>query len=134
MNDRCRNTLNTALGIEFTEIGPDFLSATMNVNQNTMQPMGVLNGGASLAMIETLGSMAANLAIDPNIFVAVGQQVSGSHFKAVLKGDVVRAVAKPLHLGKSSHVWEVVLENSNSQLICKGTITMAILPLERIHG
>ncbi len=134
MNKRCENTLNTSLGIIFTEFGADYLCATMPVNANTAQPLGMLNGGASLALIETLGSMAANLALDREKFVAIGQNVTGSHFKPAMKGDTVKGTANPLHLGKTSQVWEVIIHRSDGVMICKGNITMAVVPLERLRG
>lgn len=126
--------MNTALGIQFTGFDSDSLSATMPVNHNTVQPLGMLNGGASLAFIETLGSMAANLALDREKFVAVGQNVNASHFKPAMMGEVVTGIAKPLHIGRSSHVWEVAIARTDGAIICKGTITMAVLPLERLRG
>jgi 1,4-dihydroxy-2-naphthoyl-CoA hydrolase len=134
LNERCRNTMNTALGIEFTAFGDDFLEATMPVNENTIQPLGMLNGGASLAMIECVGSMAANMALDRSRFVAVGQTVSCSHFKSAYSGDTVTAKAMPLHLGRSSQVWEISITDGSQKLICKGSITMAVISLERTSG
>lgn len=104
----------------------------MPVNNNTIQPFGVLNGGASLALIESLGSMAANLALDREKFVAVGQTVNGSHFKPAFLGEIVTGIAKPLHIGKTSQVWEVSISSGNN-LICKGSITMAVIPKSKIE-
>lgn len=134
MNQRCEQTLNTALGISYTAFTENTLTATMPVNENTIQPLDMMHGGASLAMIETLGSMAANLALDREKFVAVGQSVTCSHLKPAMKGDMVKAVASPLHVGKSSQVWEVAITRGDGVLVCKGNITMAVLPLERIRG
>lgn len=134
LNERCRNTLNTALGIEFTNFGDNFLEASMPVDQNTIQPLGMLNGGASLAMIECLGSMAANMALDREKFVAVGQTVSASHFKSAYLGDTVTAKAQPVHIGRSSQVWEVIIFDGKQVPICKGNITMAVISLERSSG
>ena len=132
LNERCRNTLNTALGIVFTEIGENYLEATMPVNESTIQPLGMLNGGASLGLIECIGSMAANMALDREKFVAVGQTVSGSHFKSAYKGDTVTGRAVPVHIGRTSQVWEVSITNSEQKLICKGSITMAVIALEKL--
>lgn len=106
----------------------------MPVNSNTCQPLGMLNGGASLALIETVGSMAANLALDRNQFVAVGQQVNANHFKPAYKGETVVGTATPIHIGRTSQVWEVLVEGLSGTVHCKGTITMAVLPLERLRG
>jgi 1,4-dihydroxy-2-naphthoyl-CoA hydrolase len=132
LNERCKNTLNTALGIVFTEIGLKTLTAIMPVDERTIQPFGVLNGGASLALIECLGSMAANLALDREKYVAVGQNVNGSHFKPSLKGETVTGVASPLHIGKTSQVWEISITNGKT-LICKGSITMAVIPKPNVE-
>lgn len=126
--------MNTALGITFTELGHDFLEATMPVDQNTVQPMRLLNGGASLALIECLGSMAANLTFDRNQFVAVGQAVTASHFKSAKEGESVTGRAVALHLGKSSQIWEVLIKNAADIPICKGTITMAVLTKPKDNG
>jgi 1,4-dihydroxy-2-naphthoyl-CoA hydrolase len=127
MNERCKNTLNTALGIEFSAFGPDYLEATMPVNVATVQPLRMLNGGASLALIETVGSMAANLALDRNVFVAVGQSVTGFHMRPVFEGDFVTARAEALHIGSRSHIWEVILRDSKGNMAAKGSITMAVI-------
>jgi 1,4-dihydroxy-2-naphthoyl-CoA hydrolase len=106
----------------------------MEVNDKTCQPMGVLHGGASLALIETVGSMAANLAIDRNHFAAVGQNVHCHHFKPTPIGDTVTGIAHPLHIGKTSQIWEVSITRKDGVLVCKGNITMAVVSLERING
>ena len=126
--------MNTALGIKFTEIGPDYVRATMPVNESTMQPLGMLNGGASLALIEIMGSMAANLVFDRSLYVALGQAVTCSHIKSAMKGETVTGTARPLHIGRSSQVWEVYICNAEEKLICKGNITMATLLIESING
>lgn len=127
LNLRCENTLNTALGISYTEIGENYLEATMPVDHRTVQPRRMLNGGASLALIESLGSMAANLVLDRSKNFAVGQSVQCSHFRAVPEGGFVTARAEPVHIGKSSQVWEVSIKTENGHLAAKGTITMAVL-------
>lgn len=134
LNERCLNTLNSALEIEFVEIGENHLSATMPVNQNTVQPMRMLNGGASLALIECVGSMAANLALDRDKFVAVGQSVFANHYKPALEGDIVTGRANPVHIGKRSQIWEVLIVNSKGVSVCKGSITMAVLSKENTGG
>ena len=121
--------MNASLGIQYTEIGEQFLMARMPVDSRTVQPMKRLNGGASLALIETTGSMAANLTLNRKTHAAVGQQVHAHHFRPAMSGDVVFAKAVPLHLGKKSQVWEVTITNSGNDLICKGTITMAIIDI-----
>lgn len=127
LNQRCENTLNTAIGLEFTEITNTELRASLEVSHKNCQPLGHLNGGTSLAMIEILGSLAANLVIDKE-WVAVGQQVQANHFRPALLGETVYASATALHLGKRSSVWEVSITNQKNKLVCKGSITMAIIP------
>jgi 1,4-dihydroxy-2-naphthoyl-CoA hydrolase len=134
LNLRCKNTLNTSLGIEFTEIGRDYLVATMPVDHRTVQPMGVLNGGASLGLIETLGSMASNLTLDNTKFIAVGQAVQCHHFRPAFAGSSVKGKTMLLHLGKRSQVWEVTITGVDYELICKGSITLAIVPSERLRA
>jgi 1,4-dihydroxy-2-naphthoyl-CoA hydrolase len=128
LNKRCENTLNTAIGLQFTQITATELHASLVVSTQNCQPLGHLNGGTSLAMIEILGSLAANLIIDTNVAVAVGQQVNAHHFRPALMGETVNAVASALHIGKKSHVWEVFILNTQGKLVCKGTITMAVIP------
>lgn len=126
--------MNTALGISFSAIGPDWLEAEMPVDERTIQPLGMLNGGASLGMIESLGSMAANLALDRSRFVAVGQSVNCNHLKPAFKGDRVTGRAVPVHIGRSSQVWEVNITTSAGKTVCRGVITMAVVPIERTGG
>jgi uncharacterized protein (TIGR00369 family) len=134
LNSRCEGTMNTALGIHYTAIGDDYLECVMPVNENTIQPLRMLNGGASLALIESLGSMAANLAIDRAKFVALGQAVTCSHIRPAKFGDMVTGRATALHLGKSSHVWEVSIRDGQGKLVCKGNITMAVVSTDKLGG
>ncbi len=125
---RCLNTMNTALGIKFTEIGSDFLKAEMPVSEATIQPLGMLNGGASLALIEITASMAANMVLNRNEFVAFGLDINANHIKPAFLGEKVTATASPFHMGRSTHVWEVKIHNEKMDLICVGRITMAVIP------
>ncbi|MCC7297589.1 MAG: hotdog fold thioesterase [Bacteroidia bacterium] len=126
--------MNSALEIVYSEIGDNYLCATMPVNHNTVQPLRMLNGGASLALVECVGSMAANLALDREKFVAVGQSVTGNHFKPAFEGDMVTAKAMPLHIGKRSQIWEVCITDGKGVAVSKGTITMAVIPLDSLRG
>jgi uncharacterized protein (TIGR00369 family) len=130
LNERCNNTLNTALGIVFTEIGPDYLCASMPVDERTIQPLGMLNGGASLSLIEILGSMAGNLCLDRNKWVAFGQSVTCNHVKPAFKGEMVTGKATMVHAGRTSQVWDVSIYNQKGARICKGTITLAVVPVK----
>ena len=116
----------THLGIEFTGIGDDFLEATMPVDHRTIQPMGLLHGGANVALAETLGSLAASLTVDQEKEAVVGLEINANHLKSVRSGKV-KGIAKPIHLGKSTQVWEIKIFNEADQLCCISRLTMAIL-------
>lgn len=132
LNQRCEGTMNTALQINYSEIGADYLKATMPVFANTIQPLRMLNGGASLALIEMLGSMAANLVLDREQFAALGQSVACNHVRSAMEGETVTGTAKPVHIGKTSQVWKVFIENEQQKTICFGTITMAVVALDKL--
>jgi 1,4-dihydroxy-2-naphthoyl-CoA hydrolase len=114
------------LGIEFTKLGDDFLQGRMPVDDRTRQPFGILHGGASVALAETLGSIAGNLTIDPERFNVVGQEINANHVRAINKGHVI-GTARPLHVGKRSQVWEVRIEDEAQRLVCISRITLAVL-------
>jgi len=125
LNKWSQNTLAEHLGIEFVEIGDDFLVARMPVNAKTHQPLGLLHGGASVALAETLGSVAATLCLDENKF-CVGLEINANHLKGVRNG-FVKGTTKPIHIGKQTHVWEIRISNDLNELICISRITMAVL-------
>lgn len=114
------------LGIVFTEIGDDHLTATMPVDERTKQPMGLLHGGANVVLAETLGSVASSLTIDLSKQICVGLEINANHLKGVKSGSVT-GITKPIHLGKSTQVWEIKIINEQGQLCCISRITMAIL-------
>ena len=120
-----RNTLVDQLGIKFTAIGDDFLEARMPVDHRTLQPLGLLHGGASVALAETLGSVAATLCIDQTKF-CVGLEINANHIKGVREGYVT-GTARPVHVGKQTQVWEIKISNDLGQLICISRITLAVL-------
>jgi 1,4-dihydroxy-2-naphthoyl-CoA hydrolase len=120
-----RNTLVEQLGIEFTAIGDDFLEARMPVDHRTVQPLGLLHGGASVALAETLGSVAATLCVDQTQF-CVGLEINANHIKGIREGYVT-GTARPVHVGKQTQVWEIRISNDSSQLICISRITLAVL-------
>jgi 1,4-dihydroxy-2-naphthoyl-CoA hydrolase len=125
LNKWSRNTMVEHLGIEFTEIGDDFLSASMPVDHRTHQPFGLLHGGASVALAETLGSMAAALCVDETKF-CVGLEINANHIKGV-KSGLVKGTTKPVHIGKQTQVWEIRISNDLNELVCVSRITMAVL-------
>ena len=114
------------LGIEFTEIEEDRISATMPVDHRTVQPYGILHGGASLSLAETLGSVAAYCSIDISKYLSVGLEINANHIKSARSGYVT-GTAKAIHVGKSTHVWAIEIVDEAEKLICTSRITMAII-------
>ncbi len=121
-----RNTLDNHLGIELTEIGPDYLKATMPVDHRTKQPYGLLHGGASLVLAETLGSFGAAMVIDLNEFICVGQEINANHLKSVRSGFVT-GISRPIHIGSTSQVWDIKIYDDQERIICISRITVAVM-------
>lgn len=121
-----QNTLMEHLGIEFLEIGREKVVATMPVDHRTRQPMGLLHGGASVALAETVASVAAWLHIDPEREAAVGLEINANHIRSVHSGAVT-ATGIPLHCGRSTHVWEVRITDGADRLVCISRCTVAII-------
>ncbi|MDR7131041.1 1,4-dihydroxy-2-naphthoyl-CoA hydrolase [Algoriphagus sp. 4150] len=126
INQMGKNNMPGFLGIVFTEIGDDHLTATMPVDERTKQPMGLLHGGANVVLAETLGSVAASLTIDMTRQACVGLEINANHLKGV-KSGLVTGTTTPIHLGKSTQVWEIKIKNEEGQLCCISRITLAIL-------
>ncbi|MDA0194929.1 MAG: hotdog fold thioesterase [Bacteroidetes bacterium] len=116
------------LGIEITEIGEDFIRAKMPVDERTKQPLGLLHGGASVSLAETLGSIAASFSVDPSKQYCVGLDINANHIRSV-KSGFVYGTAKPLHLGRSTQVWEIKITNEEDKLVCISRITLAIMDI-----
>lgn len=127
LNNRPKNHIGALLGIEFTEVGDDYLCATMPVDERTHQPAGILHGGASVVLAETLGSIASYMCIDPNKHIAVGLEVNANHIRPVSTG-FVKGVCKPLHIGGKTHLWEIKLYTDKGKMNCVSRLTVAILP------
>ena len=125
-----QKTLINTIGIEITEIGEDFVRGTMPVDARTHQPYGILHGGASVALAETLGSYAAMLCCDPGSY-AVGLDINANHVRAVASGTVT-GTARPLHVGRSTQVWEIRIEDEAGKLVCISRLTMAVVPKQAI--
>jgi 1,4-dihydroxy-2-naphthoyl-CoA hydrolase len=119
-------TLIEHLGIEFTEIGADYLRGTMPVDARTRQPYGLLHGGASVALAETLGSLGAALCVDTNEFQCVGQEINANHVRAARSG-LVTGTARPVHLGGRTHVWSIEIVNEAGKLMCISRLTVAVI-------
>jgi len=126
LNKMSGNTLVTHLGIEFTQVGEDFIEAKMPVDHRTHQPLGLLHGGASVSLAETLGSVGAACCIDITKQYCVGLEINANHIKSVRDGFVY-GVTRPIHVGKKTHVWEIKISNEAKELVCLSRITMAII-------
>ena len=121
------------LGIEMIEIGLDYMKAKMPVDHRTIQRIGILHGGASLALAETVGSIAASYCVDRDSFYIVGQEINANHIRPVSSGYVY-ATATPLHLGKSSQVWDIRVKNEDGKLTCVSRFTVAVLKKAGLSG
>ena len=119
-------TMADFLGIRFTEIGDNSLTATMPANERTFQPAGIVHGGANVVLAESVASLAANLIIDRDKYRAVGQEINANHIRPVSKG-LVTATARPLHLGVTSQVWQIEIVNEQGKLTCVSRMTAAII-------
>lgn len=120
------HSMSDYLGIEWTEAGDDYLKARMPVNEKTKQPLGLLHGGASCVLAETLGSIASYLVIDISIFSCVGLEINANHIRTVKEGYITGEV-RPLHIGKTTHVWDIRIYDEAYQLVCVSRLTVAIL-------
>ncbi len=127
LNARARGSLVEHLGIVVTEAGQDWLRGTMPVDARTRQPYGLLHGGASVALAETLGSMAGGLCVDPAREAVVGLEINANHLRAVREGTIT-GTARALHVGRSTHVWEIRIENEAGKPVCISRITLAVIP------
>jgi uncharacterized protein (TIGR00369 family) len=125
LNALSENTLIAHLGIKYTELGDDFLKATMPVDSRTQQPFGALHGGASVALAETLGSVTANLAVTEDE-MCVGLEINASHLRCV-KSGMVTGIAKAVRIGRTVQVWQVDICNEQDQLICSSRLTVSVI-------
>ena len=125
-----RNTMSEHIGIEWLELGKDHLSARMPVDQRTKQPYGLLHGGASCVLAETLGSVGSAMVVDHSKFKCVGIEINANHIRSATSGWV-KGTARPLHLGRLLHVWEIRIEDERGKLTCISRLTVAIVPNEK---
>jgi 1,4-dihydroxy-2-naphthoyl-CoA hydrolase len=128
LNQRGQGNMLSHLGIEFLEINEDSLKARMPVDERTVQPAGILHGGASATLAETLGSMAANLCIDPAKQVCVGMEINANHVRPVSSGWVT-GVVTPVHVGKSTQIWQIRIEDEAGKLVCISRLTLAVIDI-----
>ena len=126
LNHLCKGIMLDHLGIEITELGEDFIKGTMPVDHRTVQPHGILHGGASCVLAESLGSIAANLCLPDGKSVAVGSSINASHLRPVSAGKV-EGIATPLHLGKTSQVWNIHITDNRQKLVCVSRLSMAVV-------
>jgi len=126
LNDRPKNHMGAFLDIRFTAVGDDSLTATMPVDERTHQPAGILHGGASVVLAETLGSVASYMCIDPDKYQAVGLEINANHLRPV-KSGLVTGICKPLHIGAKTHVWEIKIYNDKGKMNCVSRLTVAII-------
>ncbi len=122
--------LPSFLGMEILELTGDRVVATMAVDDRTRQPFGLLHGGASIALAETIASLGANARIDRERFVAVGQEINGNHLRPKTDG-MVRGVGTPVHVGRTSQVWSIEISDESGRLVCISRCTMAVVPVSR---
>lgn len=130
LNSLNNKTIHGPLGIEFTEIGLDYLCGTMPAGSQTFQPMGLIHGGANVVLAESLGSVGANMVIDRSQYYCVGQEVNANHIRGVREG-IVTGTGRLLHAGRTSQVWEIKIVNEAGKLTCVSRLTMAVVPHDR---
>lgn len=124
------DTMGDFLGIQFSEVGEDYLKATMPVDNRTKQPYGLLHGGASVTLAETLGSVGSAYIIDQEKFICVGLEINANHIRSVREG-LVTGIATPIHIGSKTHVWDIRLYDQDQKLTCISRLTVAILPIKK---
>jgi 1,4-dihydroxy-2-naphthoyl-CoA hydrolase len=122
-----KGSMSEHVGIEWTEIGPDYLKARMPVDARTRQPYGLLHGGASAVLAETIGSVASAMVVDHTKFYCVGLEINANHIRSAREGFVTGTVT-PLHIGRQTHVWDIRIHNEEGKLICVSRLTVAVMP------
>lgn len=128
LNARNANTINEALGIVFTEVGKDYIVATMAATDKTVQPYRILHGGANVVLAESLGSIASTLCLDDLATqVAVGIEVNANHLKSVREGGTVTATCRPIRVGRTLHVWQIEIRDEKGDLSCISRLTVSIV-------
>ena len=125
LNQLSTNTMNEMIGIRFIEVGENYLKASMPVDHRTRQAYGLLHGGASATLAETVGSVASVMIVDPELYYCVGVEINANHLRSVKEGEVI-ATATPLHIGLSSHVWEIKIVDHQERLICASRLTVYV--------
>lgn len=121
-----KNTMGEHIGIEWVEVGDNYLKARMPVDHRTKQPYGLLHGGASVALAETLGSVAAAMVVDHSKFICVGMEINANHVRGVRQG-FVSGITQPLHIGSNTQVWEIKIHDEEQKLVCVSRLTVAVI-------
>lgn len=127
LNKLCIGNMGEHLGMEFTELGKDYICAKMPVDHRTKQPVGLLHGGASVSLAETLGSVGSMCMIDTTQFTCVGLEINANHIKSAREGHVY-GKASLVHGGKNTHIWDIRIHNENKELVCISRLTVAVIP------
>lgn len=122
-----KDTMGEYIGIEWTELGNDFIKAKMPVDHRTKQPYGLLHGGASCVLSETIGSVASAMVVDHSKYVCVGLEINANHVRSARTGHVT-GIATPLHLGANTHVWDIKIYDELEKLVCISRLTVAVIP------
>lgn len=122
-----KDTMADHIGIEWTEVGEDFIKAKMPVDNRTRQPYGLLHGGASCVLAETVGSVASAMVVDHSKFACVGMEINANHVRSAAEGFVT-GIASPLHLGGNTHVWDIKIYDETQRLVCVSRLTVAVIP------
>ncbi|MDF1827181.1 MAG: hotdog fold thioesterase [Legionellaceae bacterium] len=126
LNQRGNNTMAEWLGIQFTHVGDDTLTATMPASERTKQPLGIVHGGANVVLAETIASTAANAAVDQSRYYCVGLEINANHIRSVRDG-LVTGVTRPVHIGRSTHIWLIDLYNDEGKLTCTSRMTASVM-------
>lgn len=128
-----KGTIHDALGIEVTEVGDDYIKGRMPVDERTVQPYGILHGGASVVLAESLGSIASHYVVDASKYATVGLDINANHLRPVRSGYVY-GKATPIHLGRKIHVWDIEIKSESGKLVCKSRLTISVLKKEELGG
>lgn len=126
LNERSRNTMSDFLGIIFTEVAEDSMTAIMPASERTRQPLGIIHGGANVVLAETVASTAANAVVDQAHYYCVGLEINANHLRSVREG-MVKAITRPIHLGRTTQVWSIELLNEQNQLTCTSRMTAYVM-------
>ena len=130
LNQMSAQTMVEHVGIEFTEVGENHISAKMPVDHRTVQPFRILHGGASMVLAETLGSIASASVVDIKTKNVVGLEINANHLRSVKEGNWVYGTATPIHVGRKTHVWQIEIKNEEEKLVCVSRLTVAVIDKE----